>query len=85
MTILLWNVRGHNKKGRKRDVQHHISSLSSSIVGLVETQIKLSKMSRIFGCVPARLSLKGRIWAAWNPAVWSSVVYAISIQQISVC
>jgi len=91
MTIFVWNIRGFNKKGRKSDVQDHIHKLSSSIVALVETKVKLSKVDRLSGCVPRNwtscnnfaLSAKGRIWVAWDPDVWSCFPHAISEQQIT--
>ena len=60
-------------------------------MGLVETKIKLSKLSRINGCVPAdwrscnnfHLSSKGRTWVGWNPAVWTCVIHAIFTQHIT--
>ena len=62
-----------------------------TIVALVETKIKLSKLHRLTSCVPKNwlscnnfhLSAKGTIWISWNPKVWTCNVYATSIQQIT--
>ena len=69
----------------------HIHSHAPSIVALVETKIKLSKIRRVNSCVSPNwpscnnfhLSSRGRIWISWNPDVWTCDVYAISIQQIT--
>lgn len=91
MSLLVWNVRGYNKEGRKRDIMDHIHSISPSIVALVETKVKLRNLQKINSCVPMEwlscnnfhLSDKGRIWIAWNPNVWSCVVHACSLQHIT--
>ena len=92
MSILIRNVRGLNKDGREKDVCDHIQKLSPSIVALVETKVKLSKLISIKTCVPKswmscnnfHLSFKGRIWISWNPIVWSCSVIAISSQHITI-
>ena len=93
MTILTWNVRGINKKGRKQDVIDHIKLLSPSIVALVETKVKSSKIGRLAGCVPRHWlschnfeqSSEGRIWISWHTDIWTCTVTSVSIQQITLC
>jgi len=38
MSILVWNVRRFNKKGRRKDVIDHVHKFDPSIVALVETR-----------------------------------------------
>jgi len=40
MSILVQNIRGLNKKKRRRGVRDHVHKLSPSIVGLVETKLR---------------------------------------------
>ena len=69
MSILLWNVRGMTKKGRRKDAKDHFKSLSPSILALVETKVKLNKLDGLKCCVPHNwpsndnfhLSSQGRI------------------------
>jgi len=47
MTMLFWNVRGVNKKRRRKDVMNHIQSHHPDVVGLIETKVKAIKHFRI--------------------------------------
>jgi len=47
MFIMIWNVRGFNKKGRKKNVTDHIHKYNPSIIALVETKVILAKIQRI--------------------------------------
>jgi len=77
--------------GKKKDVIDHIHTLSPSIVALVETKVKLSKVKRIASCVRNtwltchnfHLSDKGKFCTAWNPDVWICSVHAESVQQMT--
>lgn len=92
MTILFWNVRGMNKKSRRKDIKNHIRSIQPTVMGLIETKVKSHKASRITNCIPPNWSYynnyansaKGRIWIAWEDAVWTGSVISISLQQISI-
>ena len=52
MPVMIWNVRGLNKRVRRQDVKHHIAKYSPSFVGLLETKVKLSNFARIADCFP---------------------------------
>jgi len=52
MTILVWNVRGMNKKKRGQDVRDYINKLKPYIIGLIETKVKFSKARRVLNCIP---------------------------------
>jgi len=77
MSIFAWNVRGLNKKERRRDVIQHISKYNPSLVALVETKVKQCKQNRVIKCLPQgwafcnnySSSLLGRIWIGWNKNV----------------
>lgn len=92
MDILVWNVRGLNKKERRRDITYHVHKFSPSIVGLVETKVRPNKSYRIIRSLPAdwnhvhnyEFSNKGRIWFSWNTSIWSCQVICVSLQQITV-
>jgi len=43
MSILIWNVRGLNDKGRRRDVRDHIARYNPSMVGFIETESHLER------------------------------------------
>ena len=70
----------------------HIQRLCPSIVGLVETKVKLSDLHKIKKCVPQNwiscnnfhLSTIGRISISWNLAIWACAVLSISMQQITI-
>ena len=91
MSIFIWNVRGMNKKGRRKDVIDHIQKLTPSIVALAEAKVELNEVYRVFNCVPQfwlscnnfHLSEKGRIWVSRNPQVWFCSVLACSLQQFT--
>ena len=70
MNIFVWNVRGMHTKERRKDVKDLIHKFKSSIIGLVETKVKLQKSRKVTDCIPqgwghahnyAYFS-KGRIW-----------------------
>ena len=77
MSILVWNVRGLNDKGRRKDVKDHIAKYNPSIVAFVETKVALHNITRLSNCVYQGwqscnnfdLCDTGRIWAAWDPRV----------------
>ena len=91
MSILVWNVRGMNKKGRRKDAKDHFKSLSPSILALVETKVKLNKLDGLKCCVPHNWPSKRQLssviprknWIAWNPDIWICNVYVVSIQHIT--
>ena len=74
MSILVWNIRGMNKKERRQDVKDHIYKFKPSIIGLVETKVRRHKASRVLKCWPQgwghtnnyAFSNNGRIWAFWE-------------------
>jgi len=90
MSLLIWNVRGFNKKGRSKDVMDHFHKHSPSVLALVETQVKLAKVMRLNGCVHHwwschhfHLSRRGRIWIAWGTSIWTCFPVSVSLQQIT--
>ena len=92
MSMLFWNVRGMNKKGRRKDIKNHINKYHLSVIGLLETKVKSSKAERITGCIPStwsycanyEFSNKGRIWVFWDEAIWTGSVVSTSLQQITI-
>ena len=92
MPILIWNVRGLNKKERRRDLKSHMAKLSPNMVVLVETKIRPHKEYRIWKCIPRywdfvnkyEFSNLGRIWICWCPKIWSCHVINKAMQQITV-
>ena len=47
MFIMIWNVRGFYKKGRKKNVTDHIHKYNPSIIALVETKLSLLKFREL--------------------------------------
>jgi len=70
MSVLAWNVRGLNKKERRKDLKDHMVKYSPSIVVVVVTKIRPHKKYKIWRCIPKgwgsvnnnEFSSLGRIW-----------------------
>ena len=92
MTILVWNVRGINKKERRQDIKDHIHKLKPTMIGLVETKVRPHKARRVLNCVPQSWSYannythsnKCRIWIFWSRQVWNCNIINLSSQQITI-
>jgi len=89
MSVMIWNVRGLNKRVRRQDAIHHIAKYSPFFVGLLETKVKLSNFARIADCIPSnwnssnnfQSSKLGRICVFWNQAIWTCTELSKSSQQ----
>lgn len=92
MTLLFWNVRGMNKRSRRRDIKNHISKFHPTVIGLIETKVRSHKSYRITDCIPNTWSYcnnyayspRGRIWVTWNEAIWAGTVLHVSLQHITI-
>jgi len=92
MSVLVWNVRGLNKKVRRNDLKDQLHKWSPSLVGLVETKVKENNSVRVTNCFPNNwqymnnytFSPRGRIWIVWDPACWTCQVISSSEQQITI-
>lgn len=92
MSMLFWNVRGMNEKGRRHDILKHIQNSHASVVGLIETKVRPVNSRKIIKCIPASwkfcnnytYSNIGRIWVMWDENHWKGIIISISLQQITV-
>lgn len=74
MNVLAWNIRGLNMPLKQREVKKMVKRLKVSILGLVETRVKLENLVRIqaamfpgWGIIHNYSSHRlGRIWLCWD-------------------
>jgi len=52
MSFLTWNVRGLNLKERRQDLKEHLRNLKPSVLGQVETKVRVHNKQRIISYFP---------------------------------
>jgi len=88
--LVSWNVRGLNWPNKQEDIKLFLQIHKVGLIGLLETKVKLHKTDYIANNIFPRwkwkhnfhLNLKGRIWMAWNPAVYQVDILSMSDQYI---
>ena len=66
-----------NKKERRKDIKEDIKKWTPSMLVLVETKVKPSKVNRVLTCLPQywdyvnnyEYSIFGRVWICWNTKI----------------
>jgi len=89
MSILIWNVRGLNKKVRRQDLKEHVQKWTPIVLVLVETKIRPHKDYKILKCLPGiwdytnnyDFSHLGRVWICCDARIWKCQVFSKSMQQ----
>lgn len=81
MKIVMWNVRGMNKKERQREVRDLIKKEKPDLVGLVETKIRENKSAiaanSIWGGIESLINYdsnpRGIILVMWDLMTYKDV------------
>lgn len=74
MSWLIWNVRGFNKRYKKKELRHYLRANHIKLASLLETRVKEGKVKGILTNVfsgwmsinnyPA--AINGRVWVIWD-------------------
>ena len=63
---------------RRQDLKEHLRNLKPSVLGQVETKVRVHNKQRTISYFPRHWqannndnhSVKGRIWLCWKPRIW---------------